>query len=595
MTSRLFFLLLIPASLSFAQDFNYINPNATRGRNIQNIDVSFSNIQYTDAPVSISAMPDNPAFGWDWEVRRTLDNSVAATSTDQNPSFTGLGVGYYDVVLQARNSVDYYPTSWRRAFRVMPPKVDEGDADLVVDMSSSDVLFYNMTGQDWSDKVIYLKGSNSSAILQFHNLRGTPGHPVIIQKSNDNTTVEWTCRPLSPHALWFSSNNSTDGCRYIVVNGFNNNGTPGIKVNGNASSTQVVFTDGKFTNIELIGMTVEHVTTADAAAISFIPTVGASNNITNWYIDSLIMYRVDVVNGGEEGFYVGYNNQSPQSGNVPPQGRGMVIGRCSVDNCGRDAAQPGGMLDFEIHDNYFQGWGKQKEASHESAISQNAGSAGVISGNYAVNGKMFYNLQSGPYPYDVQALETQAHPTLMEGNIFACGTYDHVGGGDEAFAMYGQNHFTAGPGAWNFYAINNIFDTDLKLMEVNWANSSWLGTDWAFVNNVIIKTGNAGDWPELNFVGDAAGSVTGTTVNDLVRERGSDLSDCFFTDYDAHDYTITSFSSVIYQGSPTDLAANYSEWAQWLSDHLWFPLLVPGYGYVFGPYTGYQKRRVTPP
>jgi hypothetical protein len=208
---------------------------------------------------------------------------------------------------------------------------------------------------------------------------------------------------------------------------------------------------------------------------------------------------------------------------------------------------------------------------------------------------MFLNLQSGPYPYDLRGGETTARPTALIGNVFSNGVYDHTGGGAEAFVMYGQNHFPAGPGAWNFYAVGNIFDTDLKLMEVNWAGSSWLGTDWAMVNNIVIKVGNAGDWAELNFVGDAAASVTGTTVNNIVRERGSDLSDFYFEDYATYDYTISSFSSVVYQGSPTNIASDYSEWAAWFSDQLWFPLLVPGYGYVFGPYTGYEKRRVTPP
>lgn len=595
------YLLLLLTVSSFAQDFNYGNPNAVVSRSIENIDVSYKQVQYTDENIVINATVDHPVSHWTWEIKRTVDRQTVYTGTGEDPTpFLITKPGYYDIKLTASNSQDQYDRYIRRAFRVFKPKVGEGGADLVIDVSTSDIIFEDFTGEDWSDKVIFLKGTNSNCLVQFHNLRGSSGHPVIIEKADDNVKVEWSSRVGSGHTLWFSSNNSTDGCRYVVVNGFNADGTPGIKVNGKVGTTQLVYADGKYTNIELAGMEFTDITTVDAACVAFIPTVSSSNNINNWYTDSLFFYRIDITNAGEEGFYIGYNNQNAHpSGFTPPNGRGGFIAWCSVNGAGRDAYQFGGWLHFELHNCTANDWGLQLERGHRSAISHNAGSAGVVYQNYFYNGEMFYNLQSGPYPYDVRAGETVAEPTAVIGNVFANGTYSQMPNpvDREPFTMYGQNFFPGpNPGAaWNFYVMANTIDSDKKVMETNFANSSWIGTDWAFVNNVLIKLGNAGDYPELNFVGDAAGSVTGTTVNDIVRERGSDLSNLYFTDYAAHDFSISSLSSVVYSGAPEDLQANYSEWSDFFYDHLGFPLDVPGFGYTFGAFCGYNKRLLTPP
>jgi hypothetical protein len=557
--------------------------------------IDFKHAQYVNAPIVVSAISSETDALWHWEVRGSTDNVLVDYHTGQNPTFVNVKTpGFYDLILWVKTATDYYPKIWRHAFRVFPARITEATADYVINVAASGVNFFDFTGINMSDKRIFIKGTNAGTIVQLHNLQASAGHPCYIEKADNDTAVEWTCNPTHPHALWFSSTGSTDGCRYIVVNGFNQDGTPGITIRGNTSTTQVVFADGKFTDIELSGIAVSHLVTADAAAIGFIPTVGASNNIDNWYCDNLVFYCIQVTNAGEEGFYVLYNNQNAQSGNVPPSGRGGIIAYCSVNRCGRDAYQFGGWLGFELHNCEGYDWGLQQEASHESAISHNAGSAGAVYENKFVGGKMFYNLQSGPYPYDKRAGETQARNTIVAGNVFANGTYP-VGGQTEPFAFYCQNATPAATTSWNLYCIGNTFDTDKKFMESFWVSPGWVGTDWAIVNNIIIKNGNAGDYPEYNITGPAQAAVTGTVVNNLVRERGSDLSNLYFADYAGHDYTITSLSSVAYSGTPTDVGANYAEWDKYLRDVLGFPQYVYGIGYTFGAYSGYGRREVAPP
>jgi hypothetical protein len=594
-------LLLILISLSsFAQDFSYVNRKAAVSRNITDIDVSFLNVYYTDETISITAHPNQHISAWQWEVRSSTTNTLIASSTEEDPEFDGseLGLGYFDLILNARNGIDYYPRVWRRAFRVFKPKVVEGSADLVINISSGS-YFRNFTGEDWSDKTIFIKGTNANAYVELYNLQGTAGHPVYIHKADDNVKVEWTFSGGSGHVWWLSGySNNQYGCRYITINGFNADGTPGIRVNGATNTTQTFYCNGKFTDIELAGVEVTSLPAIDGAAVSLVPTVSSVCNIDNWRTNNIIIYRVDITDAGEEGIYVGESSQNTDyvgnNGFSPPQGVGFVVARCTVTGCGRDGIQPGGQLGA-VHDNVVLNWGRQKEASHESCICHNPGSAVIYQGNKCVGGKMFMNILSGLYPYDKMGGETAPRYTLVIGNEFSNGSYDHIGGGAEPFAIYSQNNPISGAGSWNVYFINNVFDTDLKLMEALWALGGFTSNDWTLVNNVIVKVGDAGDWDELNFTGNDQGSQTGATVNNIVRERGSDLSDLYFADYTGYDYTITSLSSAVYGGSPTDLDSTYPEWATYFYDASWFPLDVPIDGFNFGSYSGYQKRTVTPP
>lgn len=569
---------------------------------IDNVNITCSNAQYTNRPISITSTTTGTVIQWLWVIKNTLSGVVVGISLEKNPVFSITTEGYYDLYLYANNSTDYYTARYRRAFRVFKPKLTDveilANGGSIVDLSTSDVLYYDYTGVDMSDKVIRIKNSSSNVLLQFHNLTGTPGHPVIIDKGDDNIKSSTTCRAGSSHCFWLSGTAST-GCRYITVNGFNQDGTCGMRFSGNSTSGQVFFCDGKFTDIELCGIEFTHLTTIDAAAVAMQPTVGASNNIDIWYCDSLICYRLDITNAGEEGIYILESNQSPgyigNNGFYPPSGRNGVIAWCNVINCGRDAYQWGCWLGYEVHNNYGTNWGIQADGGgQEAGFAHNSGSAGAVFENTMIGGKYFYSVSSGLIPWDKRAGETTPRPSMVINNVFSKGSYSQHGG-VEPFCFYTQNAPASGSGVWNMYVISNVFDTDKKMLQATWAAGGFHGTDWKFVNNIIIKNGSAaGAWPELEFTGNDVSSTTGTVVNNLVREMGSDLSSLRFTDYANYNYKPTSTTSIAYSGSPTNIDS-YTQYANYIYDIENFPSKLPSVGYYFGPYSLYGKRLVTPP
>jgi len=543
--------------------------------NINEITPGWRKDQYTDVNVQLSATYGGASItNYSWTVTKSITGTVFGTSTSATPSFDLNDYGFYNVTHSAWNGSDSIHAFYEHAFYVFPPRFDEGEADLVIDLSDgTEVYFYtasSFAGSDPAGKKVYIKGNDSNGIIQFHNLQADEGNPLYIQKSNDNTEVNLTCRSGNPHALWFSSDNSTNGCRYIIVNGYNADGTHGLNINGNNASTQVAFTDGKFTHIQYFGIDFSHFTNQDAACVAYIPTVGASNNITNWYADSLYMYDCNITNAGEEGIYVRYNNQTAQSGNVPPSGRGDVYAFINVDGCGRDAFQFGGALNFSLHDCTAQDWGLQHEGSHESAVSHNAGSYGHVYNNIFVGGEMYYNFQSGPFPWDVQASETEAGTTIIESNVFSTGEFDD-GGSLETYPFFGQ--LFDGIGDVPLIVRNNIFDQPnaesnrtLGQLYVN------TGADYitSWVNNIVIRegTGNV-----VTYTGPGSGSATAITFNNQVVDNDADMSGYHFADYANYDYRITNTASTAYtSGTPTDVGDTYDLQHYPMSPH------------VFGPY-----------
>lgn len=570
---------------------------------IEDIAITLNKAQYTNAPVTIGANP--LLFGtvneWLWIVKRTSDGVTIGISKEQNPSILVPDEGYYDLMLYASNASDYYLRRYRRAFRVFKPKLTDveivAQGGRVIDLSVGDILFYDYTGVDMSDKVIRIKNSSTSVLLQFHNLAGTPGHPCIIDKPDDNVQSSLICRSGSGHCFWLSGSSST-GCRYVTVNGFNKDGSAGMKFSGNSASTQVVYVDGKFTDIEFAGFDVSHFTNQDAAGIAMQPTVNTNNNIDNWYCDNLIYYRLTGTNIGEEFLYTLESNQSPDyignNGFYPPSGRGGVMAWCSVTNMGRDAYQWGCWLGYEVHNNYAENWGIQADAGgQEAGFAHNGGSAGAVFDNILIGGKYFYSVSSGLINWDKRAGETTPRSFIVINNVFSKGSYAQHGG-VEPFCFYVQNDPNSGAGVWNFYIIGNMIDTDKKFMQVTWALGGFHGTDIKVVNNLAIKSGSAtGSWPELEFTGNDVASTTGTVVNNLVREMGSDLSNLRFTNYTSFNYKPLDTTSSCYGGLPTDIDA-YTQYAQYLYDVENFPGKLPT-GYYFGPYSLYGKRVIAVP
>jgi hypothetical protein len=204
---------------------------------------------------------------------------------------------------------------------------------------------------------------------------------------------------------------------------------------------------------------------------------------------------------------------------------------------------------------------------------------------------MFASIKSGEYNWSPLAGHTGPQPTIFRGNVYSSGDYvpsvnpDH----NEPFAIYIQNNPASGAGAWTVTITNNTVYSFNKSCEFLLALGGFASHNFTFANNIIIKTGTAGDSPALNFNGNGKATLqTGTkTENNIVRNTGSDLSDLYFADYTSGDFLITSLSSAAFAGSPTNLGIS-------TFDFEGFPMPVPVLGYNFGPYSLYNKRTIAP-
>lgn len=615
---RILFLLLFFPISSFGQ-MQIIGPVASSGRasapgvsNIQNITITVNPAQYIRTNVSITANTNGATVtDWKWRVLHRyvhetsgrFDTLLHETSSVQNPTFSIDSIGFYDVQLIARNGADKYKVYEYSLFRVFAPRFLRTEANLIVNMSTG-AKFYDFRGQgDKPDYKIWLEGQTTNGYLELVDLHGTVGHPVQIQKTNDNTQVTIQYSGGSGKPLYFSQysydgngdavpgQSNDQGARYIVVNGFNLDGTPGIKVTAGASSTTTVRVEGKLTDVGFYGIEIQaNPLTIDGAGIAIVPTVSPVCRKANWTTNNLHVYHCEGISG-EEFFYLGESSQATvyvgNHGQNPPSGIGAVVARNRIYGAGRDGGQIG-CMGAQVYCNLITNFGQQGDVGgQESGYVWNDGSWGDFFGNTVVGGDMFVSFKSGEYNYSPNHGQTSPQPINIDGNIFSSGTYSEVGF-DEPFAIYGQNNPNSGAGNWTVSIRNNLIDSDNKCMEFLLALGGFSSNNFVFVNNLVIKTGTAGDSQALNFTGNGKATLqTGTkTENNLVRNRGSDLSDLFFTDYANQNFSITSLLSAVYFGSPTTSTAGY--------DYYNFPSPVPVLGYFFGPQGNYNKRLITP-
>jgi len=608
---RLLALLLLFPALAFGQ--LRVMPGAVVSKpgagttppgddNIQDIDITVNPAQYIGTNVSITANANGATVtDWKWRILHRyfhtsgrVDTLLHETSSSQNPTFSLDSTGFYDVQLIARNGSDKYFTYQSRLFHVFAPRFTEGQADLVIDMSAGSQFHDFRSSGDLDDYRIYLKGQTTNGYLELVDLHGTDGHPVQIQKANDNTQVTIQFSGGSGKPFYFSRYGAGQGARYVVVNGFNLDGTPGIKVTAGASSTTTVRVEGKLTDVGFYGVeVVADPINIDGAAIAIVPTVASDCKNDKWGTDNLHVYHCTIT-AGEEGVYFGESSQSSgyigNNGFNPPSGIGAVIARNTVLAAGRDGLQVG-CIGGEGEDNRVSDWGQQDgqpgEDGHQACLVSNAGSAMKWRRNHCVNGEYFANVKSGEYPWAPMAGQTTPQETILESNVYSAGSYTSVD--QEPFAIYMQNNPNSGAGNWTVSIRNNIIDTDKKGAEFLLALGGFASHNFTFANNIVIKTGTAGDSQALNFTGNGKATLqTGTkTENNIVRTMGFDLSDLYFADYAAGDFEITSTSSAAFSGSPTNTSlATF--------DYLGFPIPVPVLGYIFGAYSLYNKRTIAP-
>jgi hypothetical protein len=610
---RYLIILILASITSLGQDFNYVNRHAAKSSSIKSIDditINVNRAQYIGTNVSISAdTHGNTITNWKWRIlRRTFtsnndkDTTMVATSSSSTPSISLSTEGFYDIKLTARNSKSKYEVYGERIFVLLPARFTRAQADIIVNMSSGGA-FLDKRGVDMSGKKIWLEGQTTNGYFECVDCHGSPGNPLRIQKASDNTQVTIQSSGGSSHPFYFSqyswdgNGNAIpgqapgQGARYIVFNGFNLDGTPGVKITGLTGVTVVGRVEGKLTDVQLYGIeVVSNPLTVDGAAIAVVPTVAVDCNKTNWACNNIVVYGCKLL-AGEEGIYINESNQGTSyTGNHgfnPPSGTGIVVSRNTILGAGRDAIQVGS-AGGEIEDNIGHDFGQQHDqGGQESCIVANSGFFGRIKRNYCYNGEMFLNIASGEYAFSPLAGQSAPQPLIIEGNVYSSGTYS-AGGTDETHAIYIQNNPVSGAGNWTITFKNNIIDTDNKCAEMLLALGGYTSSNFTFANNIVIKNGTAGDTQEFNVTGNGKATLqSGTkTINNLVRNRGTNLADLYFKNYVSHDLEITSTLSAAFLGTPTNTGSSV--------DHYGFPIPIPVVGYFFGPYSLSNKRMINP-
>lgn len=546
---------------------------------ITSILVDFKNDQRKDVPIEITATSDSTIDSWKWEVFDSNTRQRIDISLEQNPTFTISITGFYDLKLTAKSSTDTYTQRWDRAWFVDLPRFTEEEADIVINGSS---YFNNFASADNTGLKILIKGASWSGSIQLANLQGSAGYENHVRIQVEDSTALTVAS--AAHAFWLNGD-----CRYITLDGFDANGDNGLTFIGISGSSGQPFIakDGGFTDIIIKGVNVTHNNNAFAAGIAFIPVATSTYNATNWVAENISVYRCTTTDTGDEGCYLGYNNDDLQGSYRPYKLRNVVIARNTFTDSGRDAIQAGSSCNLFIHDNIVDGWGMSQDVFHESAISYNSGNYGLVYNNNCLNGKMFLNIQSGNCPWDIEAGQTSPQPSYFFSNVFINGTYPG-GGATEPFAIYAQTENGSGSGAYNIHLFHNTLIADKKCMEMYYHPSSFNSTGLTFANNIIVKVGNAGDYAELNFFDSFGIGSTGHLVNNLVREEGAE-SDILFTNLAGNDVTISSFSSPAYTGA-SDLDTRLSAISSYLNDHLGYPNKIPSGTPTFGAYSGYEKQ-----
>lgn len=546
----------------------------------------FTEDQRTNVPVSITTVQAGNA-DYRWEIRNSETNALVGFSIAKSPTFTDIPLGRHDVKVTVTTDTDTYQRTWKHGIWMDNPKFTEEEADIVVDLSDGN-YFFDGEESDYSGLKIYVKGSGTCQ-FNLHDLQGSAGYDnhVIIQKAIGDSQVVQSGPSGTPHPIYISGN-----CRYIRFDGYNDDGSTGWKVDGHTSTnTQTIFVgEGQFTDISFKGFETTHATDRSAAAWSFIPaTPSITWNASTWVAENMIIYDCIITDSGDEAIYIGYNNDSLQSGYRPFKFRNAIVAWNTITNAGRDGIQPGSCVNVSIHDNTITNVGVQTDVSHESAISWNGGTNGKCFNNIMVNCNMIFNIQSGYAPWDIEDSETVPQPSYFFSNVGINGTYS---GTAEPFAIYAQTQ-NGGSDTANYplHIFNNTFKLDKKCMEFWFHSGSFTSTNFTLANNVIVRVGDAGDYDEVNFTGPGT-QPTGALINNLNKEDGVDEEDILFTDYDNDDLTISSLSSPVYSGSPTDIASRFSELSGMYNDVIGVPMLSDTY--TFGAYSGYQKKTVTP-
>lgn len=587
------------AGSDIAESVGLVIAPADIPENIETITLSYTLAQRTGTPITIDATAFETVTTWKWELIDAETGTIIETETTADPTFSTGGLrGLYDVRLTASNSGDVYVKYEKDLFYVFPPKPAEGDCDILIDLDASAAVSYfqDFGGADNAGLIICIKDSHNAAsgasggYLGLFGLRSAdPDNPVRIVKIGSSQSLIKNLPAISgqPHALYIDQ-----GPQNQEWDGFYPNGQiGGLKVTSGGAGGQLVNFRGAYDRVTFAGVELDHQATNVGLAgsnVTFSPLATAQYNATNFLAHRIVLFGLNLARSDQEGFYVGYNNDVPQGGLVPFKIDSLVIARCTIAHSGRDAVQIQ-VLNSRIHSNLITDWGELHNPGHENAISFNAGNSNVmIFNNTAIGGEMFFNSQSGLFPYNIFAGESTPGANYIFGNYFDNGTYTAGSGNPEPYPFFFQNHNTASgtTAGLAYYFFHNTIITNRPLGQAYAHPSSWPYTV-RFDNNIIISND-----PTLSTSG--PGTTPVVSVNNLTRVPGSEAT-ILFTDLINDDFSLSSLSSVAYsEGSPTDLVAGFPELKFLFNDVLSTPLLAPGERFTWGAYSGFNTRENDP-
>lgn len=518
-------------------------------------------IYRNDTPISLNAIPVGVTLLQSrWEIRDMETNALVGISLSNSASIPVTVEGFHKITFKGQTTTDEYTREWDDIL-ILNRKFSEQEADIVVDLANSAGGYYtDFASADNSGLKIYVKGSGSVPYFSPINLWGTSGgatkfaNYVRIQKEIGNTDCVMTSNGGQP-GLAFSGN------RYILVDGHNDDGTQGWEIKMGATGQFDVRNDPAvpFTNIVYTGLHTNRTAYVDVAAFSLISPYTQTWNATTWENLGMAVHHCWVQNAGAEGIYTNFTDDRIFTGAPdfrPVKSKGYIIAWNTIENSGNDGIQPCNSLNHRIHDNTIDTPGSRTNQYHETGISYNAGNSGRVYNNFIINAKMFMTLDSGLSPVDLYNGSTTVQKSQFYNNVFISGT-PPSGGVTESISIYGQ--FRAGYLGvvnldWEFF--NNTFYTEKQLAAFYFNTGGFTSANFKFFNNLVVKTVNATDYPEVEFIGPGT-QPSAPVVNNLVYQVGSEAP-VLFTNPAARNYRPSSLASTAFGGTPTDVSATIS-------------------------------------
>lgn len=317
-----------------------------------------------------------------WEVKRSETGEVVMTSSEASPVFAcpDGGRGTYDVWLRAEGAGARVHLAERRLVTCTLPRTAAGRTVHTVDLSTDASTFYQLGQIDgmavMPGDVIRVRGAGTRA-WTFAGFRGTTAAPIHIINDGPVTNRD-TAKLLQ-----------IVNCQHLIVDGFGDDATPyGFTFSNTTNSgEQAVFVrnytlgsnvDTASTDIELFGI---HVASNTNTGIEVLTGPGtAAYNRENWVFEHLLLHHTLVENVGDEGFYIGYNNdQTAASGFAPFQIHGAKIYRNVIRNTSWDGLQVANCREgLEVHDNHVSETARTRMMSQRSSFQFNSGNSGWV-------------------------------------------------------------------------------------------------------------------------------------------------------------------------------------------------------------------------